>query len=78
MAPKRKENLPPGIEPRRYYAPGHIATTTPRGNIKNKEKGLFRQESNPGPPMRRATSLWHWHLYIRDLARKNHSVLFRR
>ena len=78
MAPKRKENLPPGIEPRRYYAPGHIATTKPRGNIKNKEKGLFRQESNPGPPMRRATSLWHWHLYIRDLARKNQSVLFTR
>lgn len=26
--------LPPGIEPRHYYPQGHIATTTPRGNIK--------------------------------------------
>ena len=32
--PPKKEALPPGIEPRHYYPQGHIATTTPRGNIK--------------------------------------------
>ena len=40
-APKRKEALPPGIEPRPYYAPSHIATTAPSRNIKSKEKGAL-------------------------------------
>ena len=100
-APKRKEALPPGIEPRPYYAPSHIATTVPsvashagvfRGarisslpcvggytkwEHKSKEKGLFRQESNPGPPMRRATSLWHWLLYIRHYLRVEWTSAFK-
>ena len=36
--PKRKEALPPGIEPRPYYPQGHIATATPRGNIKKRKR----------------------------------------